>query len=127
MNQNRGLWRGKRIDSSVWAEGYYLYLSECDLHIIVSLDGQYNRVDLETLGECTGKPDIKGKPIFEGDIVRAYKYGEEKFVNSISFKNGCFWFGSWSFIEFLDKFRGYEVIGNIYDNPELLKGGENNG
>lgn len=45
MNENRGLWRGKRIDSSVWVEGYYLYLSECDLHIIVSLDGQYNRVD----------------------------------------------------------------------------------
>ncbi len=120
MTNNRGLWRGKRVDNGEWVEGFPVKMWGA-----VHLQNNENenlmvQVIPETLGECTGKPDIKGKPIFEGDIVRAYKFGEEEFVNSISFRNGCFWFGSWNFVEFLDRFRDYDVIGNIYDNPELL-------
>lgn len=129
MLDNRGLWRGKRVDSEEWIEGYFAgyFLNERGEnapHILRSDNGDLEEVIPETLGECTTHPDKHGNLIFEGNIVEAYKYGEEKFVNSISFRNGCFWFGNWTFIEFLVKFRDYEVIGNIFDNPDLLKGGD---
>lgn len=75
----------------------------------------------ETVGRFSGENDKNRTKIFEGDIVEAYKYGEEKHIKTITFRNGCFYFGNWNFAEFLDKFRLYKVIGNIYDNPELLK------
>lgn len=92
-------------------------------------------VDPETVSEYIGKTDKNGKDIFEGDILH--------FVNDY---NGAFW-KEWNcIVEFVDgafvcqyphqdtyvNFNGwaetvsYEVIGNVYDNADLLKGeGEN--
>ncbi|MGN0553502.1 MAG: YopX family protein [Oscillospiraceae bacterium] len=77
----------------------------------------------KTVGMFTGSTDKNIVKIFEGDIVKAFLHNETPMIFPITFRSGCFWFSNWNWIEFLDKFRNVEVIGNVYDNPELLKGG----
>jgi len=101
----------------------------------------------ETIGQFTGLTDINGKEIFEGDIVRWVfeqhyweavistvpnnksntLYAMETFHNCTTDDEGEFYTykrsnsrnGSLNDIEYLS--RECEVIGNIHDNPELLK------
>ena len=121
--------RGRISDDDEWVYGYYVCLN-CKSHRIYTgfaeVDcGTYYpdvyTINPETVGRYTGFTDKNSTKIFEGDIVEAYKYGEEKHIKTITFRNGCFYFGNWNFAEFLDKFRLYKVIGNIHDNPELLE------
>lgn len=128
------LFRGKRVDNSKWVYGIPVDTEdviktfiithakwESDDNSIDFLETDVYEIASETVGAYTGLTDKNKTKIFEGDIVEAYKFGEEKHINIITFKNGCFWFGNWTFTEFLDKFRMYKVIGNIHDNPELLE------
>lgn len=89
----------------------------------------------ETLGQYTGLTDKNGNKIFEGDIVE-YQYviceedGVGVYENPVTFENGCFCidgdsdftlsYAIWS----SDEYGGLTIIGNIHDNPELMKGGE---
>nr|DAE43252.1 MAG TPA: YopX protein [Bacteriophage sp.] len=86
-------------------------------------------IDADTVGQYTGYTDMNGKKIFEGDIV-AFNYTADELTNCeiLWFKN------KWVVrervhyaINDIDSFfcGRSTVIGNIYDNPELLKG-ENN-
>ena len=66
-------YRGRREDNGRWVEGCYLLFTrgiDGDLHIIVDATGQYNRIELETLGQCTGYLDKLGRLIYEGDIIK---------------------------------------------------------
>lgn len=133
MRENIGIYRGKRVDTGQWKEGYLLGLQDRingkDLFFIVDEMGEYHRVDPETVGEFTGMTDKDGTGIFEGDIV---SYFGKDFLNSlVTFDKGSFWFEFLS--EYTRKIRNQkrdlifsnvsvcgEVIGNIHDNPELL-------
>ena len=81
----------------------------------------YYEVDPETVGQYTGSIDKNRIKIFNGDIVQAFTRYGTKHIYPIKYRNGTFWFGNWNWIEFLDRFQFREVIGNIYDDPELLK------
>lgn len=90
----------------------------------------------ETLGQFTGLTDKNENKIFEGDIVQWGMDGEEFFVRKgiveiapdIQFKcinmkdhlkrNAVFHYGNFAY---QDTRHYVEVIGNIYDNPELLE------
>ena len=82
----------------------------------------------ETVGQYTGRTDRNGKRIFEGDIVTGlFLFGLS--VNAVvTFKDGAYgleWYRG--DIKTFNAFTSicnveYEVIGNVHDNPELLKG-----
>ena len=101
----------------------------------------YGVVDPETVGQYTGLKDKNGKKIFEGDIVRLTdEHNEIEWTAVVVFgnPNGEYNWG-WQ-LKAIGEFDGNkdillwvdmeesgaycEIIGNIYDNPEFLEGGE---
>ena len=145
MRENMGLYRGKRAKNGSWVEGPLLFV-EGEPAIFDINDPErsavwsYGDARLwgalpvipETVGQFTGMPDKKGKLIFEGDIVRIDDNVKKTFPQvedgDVRFSRGCFFVGSYGDIlrsldviaDYRGVFRG-EVIGNIHDNPELLK------
>lgn len=122
------LFRGKMINGK-WSEGNLLVTKQgCCITPDATVLGSYGAVDPETVGQYTGLTDKNGTKIFEGDIV---KYGDT--VHNVVFeqRNGTAYFGLvYSTLETLSfgyyqDLKQIEVIGNIYDNPELLGNEEN--
>ena len=123
------LFRGKRTDNGEWVYGN-LIDSDSIVGKIVDFDGEYfipefwYKVDPATVGQFTGITDKNGTKIFDGDIVRFYDDSEDELVNGVVVFNA-------DFCSFCVSMKGhedvmlmahwqYEVIGNIYDNKELL-------
>lgn len=134
------LFRGKTTRTKLWVYGYYTtnYGTGRD-QIREKGDCCFKEVLPETVGQYTGLTDKNGKKIFEGDIVSTkYKLGRGGYyvfevyynenlcqfaltINSGSYtKNKQY---DWLQLTSL-KANKVEVIGNIHDNPELLKGSE---
>lgn len=83
------------------------------------------QLDRETLGQFTGLKDKNGKHIFEGDIL-SNDFGAPKMT--VEFSRGAFCLeglqpiiGHLNGVGWFDHTKMLEVIGNIYENPELLK------
>ena len=135
MNETRGLWRGKRTDNGEWVDGFLVKMWGT-VHLQDKEDENLAvPVDPETLGECTGLRDKNGKLIFEGDVVRTKKYGKDVYYSNVNdydifvvkFEPALFRLENHNrrFILDDDGYSKLEIIGNIHDNPELLKGAQN--
>ena len=128
------LFRGKRLDNGEWVEGdlvhsVYKVGDTCVGKFGCTLG--MHQVDPSTVGQYTGLEDKNGKRIFEGDIVKTSDITHEGVIQipgesfEIAIRKGCWVMvcgQNWDFLE--TNYRYVEVIGNIHDNPELLKGGE---
>ena len=127
--------RGKIKDNGEWVKGSYVYAhkwygSGAAGHFITSIYGDRRvEIDPDTLGQYTGLDDKNGVGIYEGDIIQGFlsytkedrafiKYEEESmgFVPVPAFDEM-----SGRIFE-VQNSKDIEVIGNIYDNPELLEG-----
>lgn len=128
------LFRGKRTYNGAWAFGCYSYDRFTETTEICSFDsdrGYAYAVIPETVGQYTGLTDKNGIMIFEGDIVST---DLERPYNIVVFRDGCFMFncndGDQDYYDIMlpilrsehTHYEYGEVIGNIYDNPELLRG-----
>lgn len=128
---NEILFRGKRINNGEWVEGYFvnLWLMHYQKHqpIITDNNAVSYDVDPSTVGQYTGLTDKKGKKIFEGDIVKTDKFSEpnKQYIIKYDLQFGAF-IGQDRYNLYFVTFDGdsgeFEVIGNIHDNPEFLKG-----
>lgn len=126
------LFRGKRMDNGEWVKGFYVCIP--DTHYIMTgkfdsltngiINSEAYNVDPNTIGQFTGLTDRNGVKIFEGDIVR---YGDT--IHRVVFeqRNGTAYFGlvyaaceTLPFGHYQD-LKQIEVIGNVYDNQELLE------
>jgi hypothetical protein len=109
----------------VWVYGGVLQ-GEGDFSIIYgskSPDGKFEEkysVYTETLGQYTGLDDVTGSKIFEGDVINAQ--WRSRSSAEVVFESGMFKAHGMSLITWIaDPFYRCKIIGNIYDNPELLK------
>lgn len=137
------VFRGKDIDNKGWVYGALVQQQDDPLRektLIISYSNyQYgdfseaviHEVDPETAGQYTGFVDKNGKKIFEGDILsvcnsKAFLFVVEWNGNQYVLKcttNGV----SDNILNVIESPEDVEVVGNIYDNTNPLKGGVNDG
>lgn len=137
------LFRGKRVDNGEWVEGYYVkathHWHEHGVHedwIVggatqnggwLSFNNRY-AVVAETVGQFTGVIDRTGKKIFEGDIVNSWNSVGDLDVECETVEWSelfCSWeTGKCKGLYGENTVKHYEVVGNVYDLPNLLKRGD---
>lgn len=86
------------------------------------------------LMQSTRLKDKKGEEIFEGDIIKFSNYYDDVYVTPVVCDKNYAYFGvsfsgayplSFEYLEeFYTELKDIEVVGNIYENPELLEGEE---
>ena len=122
---DRYLYRAKRTDDGEWVEGYLYGIWE-RRYILWGMTNDVPdmiEVDQSTICQCTGLKDKNGKLIWENDILNSGNLvvtWREELASYCITKKG--WMYQHFFGEAVDAFD-CEVIGNIFDNPELLEVG----
>lgn len=141
---DRYLYRAKRTDNGEWVEGslitgVFFRLGQDIPYILCPDKADYDcfedfseengifEVDPFTICQCTGLKDKNGKLIWENDIVKhdfgKYQIGVQLAIVKYDSKYACYQIKpiyDWMYCDKSD----CEVIGNIFDNPELLEVGE---
>lgn len=138
--ENRYLFKAKRVDNEEWVQGYivkYGYTGREKYSIVpeYASDLYSFLIDPSTICRCTGLKDENDKLIWENDILHngnyfVVKWNEPCARFDIVLNNSCnIPIGKWEPIicdwktnDFKEyrKAVDYEIIGNIFDNPELL-------
>lgn len=134
--QDRYLFKAKRIKDAQWIKGYLIYSFTGVPFIITKYDHilalvARDEIDPETICQCTGLKDKNGKLIFENDIV-AYLdvYSTDSGLAEADSIGEVVWDDETISFQVTNRLfsESYEVlgdecsvIGNVFDNPELLE------
>lgn len=142
--EDRYLCKAKRADNGEWVTGYYvkgLDMYDKEVHLIFEpatifysngeTDG-WNEIDPSTICQCTGSKDKNGNLIWENDIIEC-KDGKHNFQTQIEWDAYCAGFifqdtevsaVALDAITANGLYSESKVIGNIFDNPELIESEE---
>ena len=130
---DRYLFRAKRIDNGEWVNGAYYIEPYTDKCFVIQWNStglgfnEFIEVDGETVCQCTGLKDKNGKLIWENDIciITDGTLDEEDGYFRLDWEidRAMFEFEGTGICANFDNVSGYdcEVVGNIFDNPELLE------
>ena len=133
------LFKAKRLDNGEWVQGYYLNIAKINHFICtgkIKLDGalkgiivpEMYAIDPDTLCQYTGLTDKNGEKIWENDIVSAWSEGRNAIGKVIRRVDGLYiMYPAYQKKEFWGLYPNkngkttVEVIGNIFDNEDLLE------
>lgn len=117
------LFRGKRVDNGEWVYGDLIHVDDSGFDNYIEFE-----VIPETVGQYTGLTDKNGKKIFEGDILAVETSNisvECDGYFKVGYDNGtaAFVCEAYNYCITFDNVYGkdVEVVGNVFDNPELIK------
>ena len=128
--------RGQRIDNGKWVYGYLFYDFDCTDKYAPFINWKDNRylggigeeeIEEEGIGQYTGLKDKNGKEIYEGDILKlsdidtAIVKWNKEYASFIVKPIEDYYFDDDILGKALYYNKDIVVIGNIYENPELLK------
>ena len=144
--KDRYLFKAKRIDNGEWVQGNILLDIEknkpSETYRIYPIDHVdiCRVVDETTICQCTGLKDKNGKLIWEGDVVKKEFYTDydtcansEEYIGIVKVSDcarlvtnirGKCTRSIFEAMSYWKDVKYFEVIGNVFDNPELLEGGE---
>jgi uncharacterized phage protein (TIGR01671 family) len=117
------LFRGKREDNGNWITGsFHKRIDGCFI-IPLPIVTSRSKVIPDTVGQYTGLCDKNGKKVFEGDIIYGINWMDRERIYQIIYEDSGFYCVNDSETYFHpDHITDMTVVGNIHDNPELLKG-----
>ena len=126
--------RGKRLDNGEWVYGsliiddvsgkYFIVLSVTESEKTGQEGCLYcvtYEVDPASVGQYTGRKDIHGREIYEGDVVSWRDSDKNTRINYVKFGHCKFYLCNYNFS--LDEYPHIKIIGNIYEHSDLLKDG----
>ncbi len=132
--QDRYLFKAKRKDDGEWVFGGLSYCEKTNAYFItnmgkdhISYIGFHKEVDSNTICQCTGLKDKNGRVIWENDIVMTVYDGNEHIYqvvwdeSELDFKATNGKENYKSNFEYLPCCDEIEILGNCFDNPELLE------
>jgi len=120
MRDNKFKFVVRTNDNIQVTESYNL----CDLMDFVNVLSEYSADEVLEELQYTGLKDKNGVEIYEGDIVKMLESGvHEKWasIKAVEFDNKYLGFSPFCYLNFIHSNNIVEVIGNIYENKELLK------
>lgn len=146
---DRYLFKAKRIDNGEWVQGSLVYDNRDEMYRII-IDIHYStgtclttdnapKVDASTICQCTGLKDKNGKLIWENDVVKKHFYSiyddcvnSEEYIGVVKLKDFAWVVDSFKgeykcaipifeVMSYSEDVKHFEVIGNIFDNKELLE------
>lgn len=122
----RAIYRAKRKDNGEWIQGYpFCFWGKAYICWGMSNDSpDMIEVDMDTMSQFTGLYDKIGQEIFEDDILA---YSDAK-LGHVNYHFGCFCVKEPEpsknniAIDIIMTENYVEVLGNVYDNPEMIEG-----
>ena len=133
--EDRYLFKAKRLDNGEWVQGYLYGIWE-KRYVLCGMTNDIPdmiEVDTSTICQCTGLKDKNGQKIWENDVVGFWDtYSTENGQAEADCIGKVVWDDETISFQVTNRLsaESYEVldecgvIGNIFDNPELLEGGE---
>jgi uncharacterized phage protein (TIGR01671 family) len=116
------VFRGKRKDNGEWVYGDLIWACTGEKFIVTSHLAEFANesiyewleIEPETAGQDTGLKDKNIRKIFDGDILY-WNRGFDMY-SAVEYQNGSFWSGETLLVDSLEE----EVVGNIYENADLI-------